>query len=272
MSPSVLTTASRVGNLAKHQTLKQIKMRRGASPVDASTFDALLERHGSGHSEVFVHAGLSDIKSAFRTNPYKFLLQRLDEQFESVLVPGFTDYFKTSGVYHKEFSRPKHGTFVSLFLDDANYRTNDAIKSFLVRGPYRFDDCVHDDSYHEDGCFAALVEDDTLFLNVGTPWITCSHFHYIEAAYDVPYVTEATYEGVRYTTATEYEHVEQTCGTYRSKFYSWNKPKIARYLEREGILHRYDLNGLQVRFFTVGDTYRALGDRLEDNEYYMVSL
>lgn len=267
-----LTTASRVGNLVTHQALKQYKLRQSASRVPVSTFDELLERHGAGHEKVFVHAGLSDVKAAFGTNPYEFLVDRLDDQFESILAPGFTDYFKISGVYHKQFSRPKHGAFASLFLDDADYRTDDAIKSILVKGPYRFDGRVHDDSYHEDGCFAALVEENTLFVNVGTPWITCSHFHYIEDYYDVPYVTEKTYSGVRYNTSTEYEAIEQTCGTTRSKYYSWNKPKLEAFLEREGILHRYDLNGLQVRFFTVGDTHRALGEKLTEDEYYMVTL
>lgn len=272
MASKTLTNASRAGNLVKHQVLKEYKRRQRAGPVAERQFDELLNRHGADHDTVFVHAGLSDVKAAFGTNPYEFLLGRLDDQFESVLAPGFTDYFKTSGVYHKQFSRPKHGAFASLFLDDADYRTDDAIKSILVRGPYRFDGCVHDDSYHEEGCFARLVDDNVLFLNVGTPWITCSHFHYIEHAYGVPYVTERTYEGIRYNTATEYEPIEQTCGTTTSEFYSWNKPKIEQYLEREGILHRYDLNGLQVQFFTVGDTDRALGERLVEDPYYMVTL
>lgn len=272
MAVNALTRAERAANLVKHQALKQFKMRRGASRVPESTFDALLDRHAEGHRNVFIHAGLSDVKSAFDADPYEFLVDRFDDRFESVLAPGFTDYFKTSGVYHKQFSRPKHGTFVRLFHEDADYRTDDAIKSILVKGPYRFDDCVHHDSYHEDGCFAKLVADDVLVANVGTPWITCSHLHYLDAKYDVPYVAEETHEGVMYRSETEYERIEQTCDVPRSPLYSWNKPKLTRALEAAGVIDRYDLNGLRVNFFTLGDLERVIGPKLRDDPSYLVTL
>ena len=271
-SPNLLTNASRAGNLLKHQTLKQVNLRRGAGRVPEDRFDALLDEHAADHSTVFVHVGLADVKAAFDGNPYRFLLERLDERFDSVLAPGFTDYFKTSGVYHKEFSRPKHGSFVRQFLADADYRTDDAIKSFLVRGDYRFDDCVHDDSYHEEGCFAKLVDDDALVLDVGTPWIVCSHLHFFESRYDVDYVVDRTYDGVVYTDRTSFERVEQTCGQHVSELYSWNKPKLMRLLEAEGALDRYDLNGLNVLAFTLGDVDAALGPKLREDPYWLVTL
>jgi len=137
MAPDILTNASRGANLVKHQALKRAKRKRGVSSVAPSRLDELLKRHGDGHSNVFVHAGLSDIKRAFGTDPYAFLRSKLNANFRSVLAPGFTDYFATSGVYHKQYSRPKHGTFGQLFLRDADYRTDDAMKSILVEGPYR---------------------------------------------------------------------------------------------------------------------------------------
>lgn len=272
MSPDPLTTASRGANLLKHQVLKRAKLRRSATQVAESRFDEVLDRHAEGHSKVFVHVGLSDIKRAFDTNPYEFLRSRLTERFESVLAPGFTDYFATSGVYHKQYSRPKHGTFGQLFLEDADYRTDDAMKSILVAGDYRFDDCVHHDSYHPEGCFAKLVEEDTLILDVGTPWLTCSHLHYFESRFDVAYLTERTFEGVMYTSEADCERIEQTCSIQPSPFYSWNKPKLTRHLERDGVLDRYDLNGLKVLSFTLGDLESSLAPRLRADPYYLVTL
>jgi len=118
----------RAANLIKHQTLKQLKLRQGASRASADRFDSILAAEAAGHSTVFVHAGLSDISSAFETNPYKFLLDRLDDQFDNIIATGFTDYFKHSGVYHKEHSQPKNGTFVELFGIDVtqfSYPAND---------------------------------------------------------------------------------------------------------------------------------------------------
>lgn len=272
MPPGPLTNASRAANLIKHQTLKRARRRRGASEASVARFEELLDRHGEGHSEAFVHAGLSGVKQAFGTDPYAFLRSKLGDAFRSVLTPGFTDYFATSGVYHKRFSRPKHGAFGSLFLPDADYRTDDAMKSILVQGPYRFDGCRHADSYHEDGCFERLVEDDALVIDVGTPWLTCSHLHHFESRLGLDYVVEETFEGVICTEDGGCEPVEQTTGVRTSPFYSWNKPKLTRRLEREGVLHRYDLNGLRVLFFGLGDLEASLVPRLRADPYYLVTL
>jgi len=272
MAPDILTNASRGANLVKHQALKRAKRKRGVSSVAPSRLDELLKRHGDGHSNVFVHAGLSDIKRAFGTDPYAFLRSKLNANFRSVLAPGFTDYFATSGVYHKQYSRPKHGAFGQLFLRDADYRTDDAMKSILVEGPYRFEECLHSNSYHEDGCFARLVDEDTLVMDIGTPWLTCSHLHYFESRLDVDYVVEKTFDGMRCADGGDCEPIEQICGVRSSPFYSWNKPKLTRHLERDGVLDTYDLNGLQVLFFTLGDVESSLVSRLSEDPYYLVTL
>lgn len=271
MPTGVVRGARRGANLVKQQVLKQVLLRRGAGRAPESRLDDLLAEHGAGHSEVFVHVGLSDVRAAFGGDPYAFLLEKLDAHFESIIAPGFTDYFKTSGVYHKRYSRPKHGTFGTLFLADADYRTDDAIKSFLVRGPYRFEGCVHHDSYHEDGCFSKLVAEDTLVMDIGTPWLTCSHLHYFEAAYDVGYVVERTYDGVLLADG-ECREIEQTCHRYESPFYSWNKPRIERLLKRRGALSKYDLNGLKLLFFSLGDLRDALDGKLTEDDHFLVTV
>lgn len=269
MDHGAVSELRRGANLVKQQALKRTKLRRGADPVPESRLDDLLERHADGHATVFVHVGLSDIKAAFERNPYEFLLRKLDDHFESIIAPGFTDYFKTSGVYHKQYSRPKHGAFGTLFLEDADYRTDDAIKSFLVKGPYQFEDCVHDDSYHEDGCFDKLVEENVLVMDIGTPWITCSHLHHFERKFDVNYMVERTFDGVRLSDG-ECTEIEQTCHQYDSMFYMWNKPRLERLLTRRDVLSRYDLNGLKVLFFRLGDLDSVLDEKLTEDGHYLV--
>ncbi|WP_249191447.1 AAC(3) family N-acetyltransferase [Halorubrum ruber] len=217
MAPDPLTEASRAANLVKHQALKRLNRRRSAGDAPVSRLEALLDRHGDGHSKAFVHVGLRDVKRAFGGDPYALVRSTLDERFRSVLAPGFTDYFETSGVYHKQHSRPKHGTFGKLFLRDADYRTDDAMKSILVRGPYRFDGCRHADSYAEDGCFARLVEEDTLIIDIGTPWITCSHLHYFESRMGLDYVSEETFEGVICSEGTAASRSSRPAGSGRRR-------------------------------------------------------
>ncbi|WP_187433033.1 AAC(3) family N-acetyltransferase [Natronococcus pandeyae] len=235
-------------------------------------FINILEKYGCNEKEIFVHTGLSDIQAAFDTNPYQFLIENLSDNFESILAPGFTDYFRTSGIYHMKYSRPKHGVFGKLFLHDSDYRTEDPIKSILVKGSYRFEGCDHRDSYSPNGCFAKLVNDNILVMNVGTPWIVCSLLHYFESKYNADYMKDTISDGIIYKGETEYKKVSQKCGEYTSEYYSWNKPKIEKLLVKEGVLDRYDLNGLKLRFFKLKDMEKVLAKKLRSDPYYLVKI
>lgn len=236
-------------------------------PVEADSFDDVLAQYDD--DVVFVHAGLSDVKSAFERNPYEFLLTKLDEHFESVLVPGFTPSFRSSGVYHRQFSRPEYGTFSSLFLEDADYRTNDAVHSILVRGDYRFEDRDHHESFSERGCWGKLDEDNVLYFNVGTPWIVSTQLHYIEYISDPPYVEDTTFEGVLYEDETTYREISQ--GHYTAPdTVKWNRSKIEGKLASRGVLSRHDLGGLEMRFFRARETRRALEPELGADPYYLI--
>lgn len=264
------TTTRTVQN--RVQMVLNRKIRDGSvDPVAEADFDAVLDRY-EHEPTVFVHVGLRDIAAAFRCNPYEFLLQKLDERFESILSPGFTPSFRTDDgcVYHKTFSKPRFGTFSTLFLEDCDYRTDDATNSILVRGDYRFDDSDHHDSWSVEGCFAALDQADVLYLNVGTNWLTASQLHFLETLFDVPYVETVTYEGVIYYDETTFEPVTQRSHEYRRDV-TWNRAKIADDLVHDDVLERYDLNGLKLFAFTAGDLREALEPRIEADPYYLVT-
>lgn len=266
-----ITDLRRGGNLVKHQILSRFRRRQSANPIAVDRFSATIATLLDGADAAIVHVGLSDVNHALPGDPYDVLIETLQQHLDSVIVPGFTDYFATSGVFHKQYSRPKHGTFARLFLSDADYRTDDAMKSFLVTGPHRFADCVHDDSYHPDGCFARLVRDDVHLLNVGTPWVTCSHLHYLEAATAVPYVNQQTFDGVLIDD-TDVREIEQTCHRYTSPFYSWNKPKLQRDLCRDGSLSVHDLDGLFVASGSLDEIVDSVERRLVTDPHYLVTL
>ena len=218
---------------------------------------------------VFVHAGLSDINSALTGNPYKCLLSVLENNFRSILAPGFTDYFRKSGVYAKKYSKPMYGKFNELFLNDAEYRTNDACKSILVRGDYRFDDCNHHRTYSTDGCFAQLEQDDVLIASVGTPWLMCSFLHYIEAQNDVPYMIENSHKGVLIHN-DEPQAIEQKCHFWEG-YWRFNKLKLQRQWEHNDIVDSYDLNGLRLFFTSASEMYDFVNEKLDANKYYLVT-
>ncbi|MFC5135098.1 MULTISPECIES: AAC(3) family N-acetyltransferase [Haloferacaceae] len=245
-----------------------IPVGEDVGPVREDQLDAVLSQYDD--EVVFVHVGLSDIKTAFQTDPYHFLLSKLDSHFESVLAPGFTPSFRSSGIYHKEYSKPEYGTFSRLFLNDANYRTDDAIHSILVRGDYRFSQYDHHDSFGEDGCWSKLDEENVLYMNIGTPWIVSTQHHYIEHKADVPYLERSAHEGVIYYDETDSATVTQ----YNYRYDDPSKRsarKIAGYLRDQDVLSSYRLNGLKIRFFRAGDLRRSLMHRIESNPYYLIT-
>ena len=255
-------------NTALHFGLER-NWDRTITPASADRFGRLVAEYDD-YDTVFVHAGLSDIKRAFQCDPYEFLLETLEANFDSILVPGFTPSFRSSGVYHKEYSRPEFGTFAELFLDDAEYRTDDPIHSILVKGDYRFDGCDHHDSFGESGCWAKLDRDDVLILDVGTDWIVSTQHHYLEHRFDVPYVRSATHEGVMFDGSGERTPITQTNYDYTMPM-KRNALGIQSYLTETGSLTRHTLGGLNLMTISARDLREELAPAVKRDPYFMVA-
>lgn len=261
------------GRMVHNRTSMALQRRRRTDEVGVvseAAFDRVLDSYAAADT-VFVHVGLRDVHRAFERDPYAFLLGRFDERFESILNPGFTPAFRSvdGGVYHKRYSMPKFGAFSRLFLEDCEYRTDDPTNSILVRGPYRFDDCRHDDTWAAEGCFEKLDRENVRYLNVGTDWLRSSQIHYLESRLNVPYIETVEYEGVICRKDT-YERVTHRSHEYTMEM-TWNRAKIRADLERAGVLDSYDLNGLQVFAFRAGDLREVLTPKILADPYYLVT-
>lgn len=251
---------------AKHYVIK--RRERPIGPVAPAHFDTIL----SGYDEdvVFVHAGLSDVGSAFGDDAYEFLLDRLESEFDSVLSPGFTQSFRRTGYFHETESEPELGAFARLFFADADYRTDDPLHSILVAGDYRFEDSDHHDTFAPSGCYGRLDADDVRILNVGTPWLVSTQLHYVERVLDVPYARTVPVEGTIYRADGDHEPVTQYNYNKNKYVYYWNRLKIQQDLMIDGVLDHYDLNGLTIISVTAHDMLESLRPRIVDDPYYLV--
>lgn len=236
--------------------------------VSEARFERILDDYAA--DVVFVHAGLGAVKRAFDRNPYEYLRNVLVDRFGSVLTSGFTPSFRKSGIYHKEHSRPEYGAFARQFLADADYRTNDAIHSILVKGDYRFEDSIHHDTFGPGGCWAQLDAENVLYCNVGTPWIVATQHHFIEHERDVPYNRPVDYDGVICDSNGEAESWTQRNYEYDIPA-KRNARKIHTRLRRHGTLDHFELDGLRMNFFRAGDLRRALEPEIENDPYYLIT-
>lgn len=259
------------GNTLRYNYLMRKRKRAGVS--DPGQFMQILDMYRK-NPVVFVHAGLSQIKNAFHVDPYPFLMEGLTTRFQSIVTPGFTPSFRTTGLYHKEFSKPEYGKFSWLFHRDASRRSDDPIHSLLVRGDYGFLNPYTQEAFGPGSCFDQLDRENILCLSIGTQWPVSSQKHYIEYRNKLPYIQKADYQGIIYYDHTRYEKISTT-NYIRTHWFNryltlmWNNYKLARHMQKQGMMEVYDLHGLMIYAFRLQDLRKFLEEKFTHDPYYL---
>jgi len=222
-------------------------------------------------NSIMLHVSLRAVKNAFGVpNPFTFLLGRLEKRFTNMIVPGFTHSFEQSRVYHKLFSMPEDGVFNKLFLPYSSSRTNDAIHSLLVLGPYDFSECDHKNTFSADGCFAKLDSTNTTIVDIGTEDFISTQLHFVESCCKVPYREEKELPGIIYYDETHFEHIEQIT-TKRLIKAAWNRSKIERYLMARGVLKKYKISNFNIRVFDSRDLRIEIEKKIYSDPYFLIT-
>ena len=272
-----------MGNILKssgivYNTLRYNYLMRKQSitkPSDPGLLLDVLNKYNE-HNTVFVHIGLRPIKSAYQTEPYSFIFEALTKRFNNIIAPGFTPSFRKTGLYHKKYSIPEFGKFSGLFLNDATYRTDDPIYSLLVYGDYKFDNLYAKETFGHGSCFDQLAKENILCINIGTKWAVSSQIHYSEYKNNLPYISAVEYDGILYRNETQYEKIKTvnyTNNHWFNKYVTvmWNRHKILNHMHKKGVLDYYNLNGVKVFAFKLGDLGRLLDEKLSKNPYYLLT-
>ena len=252
---------------AKHYLHAQ--QSRPVGQTDPAVLDAVLDQYRDD-AVVFVHIGLSDIETALGGNPYEGILDRLQSAFETVLAPGFTKSFRSTGVFDLDATEPEVGAFSRLFFEDSTFRTADPLHSILGVGPYRFDDCAVRDTFSAAGCYGQLSEDNVLCLNIGTPWLVSTQLHHIERVCDVPYAETVEIDGELRANG-ERRRITQRTYQKNNYLYFWNRRKLRDQMVSAGVLDHYVLDGLNVMGVRAGEMQAFVEPRIDDDPYYLVN-
>ncbi len=261
-----------------YNTLRYNYLLRQKSSVKPSNPDLIknfLDKYKE-HNTVIVHIGLEPIRKSFAKNPYNFTIKLLTERFNNIIAPGFTPSFKKTGVYHKLFSCPEYGMFSKLFMHDATTRTNDPVYSLLIYGSYSFNDKHCEESFGIGSCFDQLDNDNVLCINIGTKWLVSSQLHFIEYTNNVPYIEKNKYEGVIYYDESNYSKTS-VINYYNKHWFNkyvsilWNRYKISRHLYNSGIVDYYNINGVKLYSFRVGDMKRFIDEKIKKDPLYLIT-
>ncbi len=252
----------------RHYLIK--RSSRPVGPVNESVFEEILSQYDDVET-VFVHIGLSDIKSAFETNPYEFIMEHLKRQFSSILVPGFTKSFRDEGAFHVSESSPELGAYSTLFFEnEMEYRTPDPLHSIMVSGEYRFEGVNFRNTFAPDGCYGQLEEENVLCLNIGTQWLVSTQLHYLEQVLDLPYVDTVEISGTITYEDGSTERIRQRNYLKNNYVYFWNRTKIRNEMMSAGKLDHFLLNGLSITTFEMEELGTFIRERVADDPYYLV--
>lgn len=241
---------------------------RGRATVERTRPAALRTALSSFDADtVVVHAGLSDVATAFGGDPYERLRAALFEAFDAVLTPGFTFSFRESGFVDLDRAPPEVGAFGRRFLADAEFRTDDPVFSLLGAGTFEFETEGTGCSFAPGGYWDELHDRDVLYLNVGTDRFRCSGFHLAEGRHDVPYVSRTELRGhVRHHGRVDaVTHCIPTDDYWRR----FARRTVCRDLG--DALRSHSVGGLRVEGCRASAIDALLDDRLASDPYYLVT-
>jgi len=242
------------------------------------SFEEMLKDFKIGkHSNIFIHAGLKNIKQVTNLS-YNLITQKIVDNLQkiynpiAIMAPTFTPSFRKSGVYSKLYSKAEYGVFSELFRQISVFRTDDAIHSIgiISSNLEQFKNLNYRDSFAEDGFFGQFHK-DTYILNINTEYFVSTYMHYVEEIMNVPYKDKkkAVFKGVIFNEKNELSEITQINHFYKYNT-AINREKINNLLLKNNVIKYKTYNKIVVSCVNVKDLVDLLKNEIKQNPYYMV--
>lgn len=239
------------------------------SPPKYNGSDISLGEISDQYHTAIVHAGLRSVSSSSSQEAFGKICDSLSD-VQNLFVPGFTPSFRVSGVFSVLYSRPEVGSFSNLAWLSGARRSFDPIHSlFTINGSIEVGSSLND-TFHPDGIFKNFVLANSCIINIGTPYLVSTLFHYYERYMNVPYVKSSMHQGFVLKSSGEPLHVKHSSYKYSLPI-CWNRSKIESMLVRNGALTVGLWNGAYCRIINARASFVLLTSRLASDPFYMVT-
>ncbi len=224
---------------------------------------------------IFVHSDITVFGSLITTDR-KYLLNSLVDSLKqvvgedgTVIMPCFTYSFRRNQVFDKEKTKSTVGVLTEFFRKSPGVeRTGHPLFSCAVYGKNKeFFLNVGKDSFGSDSIFGRMQEKGGKILFLGAPFQRCTHIHYVEQFYGIPYRYMETFKG---ETLLDGKIVEDTASQYVrdvNKNVVLLVDKLEDYLLKNGFLKKVSLGNSNIQSISTEDLLKE-GCRLLDQDIY----
>ena len=216
-----------------------------------------------------VHAGLRSVSSSSASDAFDLLSNALSG-LDNLFIPGFTPSFRSSGIYSVKYSRPEVGSFSKLAWLSGAPRTLDPIHSlFSMRGSLSDVD-ISNDTFHPNGFFRTFIRKQSCIINIGTPHLISTLFHFYERYMNTPYLASSSHDG--FILDSSQHPIPTHHYSYRYHYsVSWNRAKIESFLFCNGALTYVLWNGAYCRILDGQLAFELLTYQLGVDPYFMIT-
>lgn len=194
---------------------------------------------------------------------------------KAIFIPTFTYSFTKSGIYNRVTTPCEVGRFgeESRKFYSFSKRTIDPIFSGVdVTGFTTSMGISYDTAFGEGSLLSKLHEMGHIVININTPKLISTYFHYLEFKYNVDYRFSKCFSGQVSGDGVTYKTVNYDYYVRNLELdTTWRRDKIEDFLFKKRALRKHNHEGIKLSWFYSGEVDKHLGHKLKIEPRFMIT-
>ena len=248
----------------------------------SSNLRQLLSRLVLPHNEIlYLHVQLKGLVGLTSGYSYTDVTQNLINSLNSlykpkaILVPTFTYSFTKKGVYDRVNTASEVGRFseeVRTIYSHHKRTMNPVFSVVDITGLTDQMDLKEDTAFGVGSLMHTLHEIGYITVNINTPQLISTYFHYLEAHYELDYRFSKFFSGKVSKDGKNFERINYEYYVRNTHLdTSWRRDKIQSFLLESNTLHVSDQDNKRLSWFSSYDVNRTLGTKLLNEPHFMIT-